>query len=87
MPIIDPNNDEAIKTRNVFSSPIQKPIIAIILTSPIPIPSFLRTRRYIFDVSRRMPPLINPPNKLSTSEILKTEKENCAARIPSIHKL
>ena len=34
----------------VVERPIQKPIIVIIFTSPIPMPSFLRINKYILEV-------------------------------------
>ena len=70
---IEPNNDDAMSTRNVFSRPIQKPIIEIILTSPIPIPSFFRISKNNFEVPSKTAPLMIPPQRLSASDRLKTE--------------
>ena len=48
IPTIEPRIEDKIIIFIVDGRPIQNPIIAIILTSPIPMPSLLRINKYIF---------------------------------------
>ena len=50
MPTNEPSIEDNIIIIIVVGRPIQKPIIAIIFTSPMPMPSFLRIHKYILEV-------------------------------------
>ena len=69
IPIIDPKNEERIIVNKVFSMPIQKPIIAIIFTSPMPMPSCFLIIKNSLAVTQNIPPAKRPLKTLLFREI------------------